>query len=167
MDLLRAALGDDKLSYLGFSYGTRIGAKYAEMFPRKGSSHGARRRVDPAVDPMQSVLDQFESFQKVFDDYAADCAKAPDCPLGTDPTKAVERFHVLVDPLVDSPAPTTDPRGLSYNDAVTGVFNALYLPEHWRHLTTWPDRVARWQAARRRCWRSPTTTRGRDSERPL
>ena len=57
------------------------------------------------------------------------------CPLGTDPDRAVAEFRALVDPLVDRPASTDDPRGLSYNDAMTGVQQALYSPGLWRLLT--------------------------------
>ncbi|MDT5019188.1 MAG: hypothetical protein QOD39_5348, partial [Mycobacterium sp.] len=135
MDLLRAAFGDDKLTYLGYSYGTLIGAKYAELFPERVRAMVLDGAMDPAADPMQAMIDEYEAFQKAFDDYAADCARVADCPLGTDPAKAVERLHALVDPLVDKPAPTTDPRGLSYDDALTGVYDALYLPTYWAYLT--------------------------------
>jgi hypothetical protein len=55
------------------------------------------------------------AFQQAFDDYAADCAKSPDCPLGQDPAKAVDRYHALVDPLATRPAAVAgDPRGLGY-----------------------------------------------------
>ena len=41
-----------------------------------------------------------------------------------------------MDPLVDSPGPTSDPRGLSYSDAITGTVNALYTPQYWKYLTS-------------------------------
>jgi pimeloyl-ACP methyl ester carboxylesterase len=135
MDLLRAALGDDKLTYLGFSYGTQLGAQYAELFPDRVRAMVLDGAVDPAADPMQALIDQAEAFQKAFDDYAVDCAQAPDCPLGTDPSQAVEKLHALIDPLVEHPAQTEDPRGLSYPDALTGVYDALYAPDYWERLT--------------------------------
>ena len=69
-------------------------------------------------------------------DYAADCAENPGCPLGSDPTKAVEVYKSLVDPLVKTPAKTSDPRGLSYNDAIVGTILPLYSPTLWQHLST-------------------------------
>jgi pimeloyl-ACP methyl ester carboxylesterase len=135
MDLLRAALGDDKLTYVGFSYGTFLGSEYAELFPERVRAMVLDGAKDPAADPIQSILDQAEAFQKTFDAYAADCAHTPDCPLGTDPSKAVEKLHALVDPLVGQPSPTQDPRGLSYPDALTGVYDALYGPDSWEQLT--------------------------------
>jgi pimeloyl-ACP methyl ester carboxylesterase len=91
--------------------------------------------VDPNADPVEADIRQAAAFQKAFDDYAADCAKDADCPLGTDPAKAVDVYHDLTWPLVDKPAKTSDPRGLSYSDAVVGTILPLYSPGLWRHLT--------------------------------
>ncbi len=135
LDLLRAALGDPKLTYLGYSYGTRIGSAYAEMFPQNVRAMVLDGAIDPNADPMEADIRQAEAFQKAFDDYAADCAKSPDCPLGTDPEKAVDVYHSLVDPLVEKPAAATDHRGLSYPDAIVGTILPLYSPTLWPHLT--------------------------------
>ncbi|GJF09344.1 protease [Mycolicibacterium cyprinidarum] len=135
LDAIRAALGDDKLTYLGYSYGTRIGASYAEAYPQHVRAMILDGAIDPNADPVEADIRQAEAFQKAFDDYAADCAKDSDCPLGTDPAKAVDVYRSLVDPLVENPLPTKDPRGLSYNDAVVGTILPLYSPDLWRHLT--------------------------------
>ena len=136
LDRLREGLGDEKLTYLGYSYGTLIGSAYAEAYPDKVRAMILDGAVDPNADPIQSDIDQAASFQKAFDDYAADCATEKDCPLGTDPAKAVAVYHELTDPLVTTPAKTKDPRGLGYSDAVTGTITAMYTPSLWKHLTT-------------------------------
>ncbi len=135
LDRLRAALGDEKLTYLGYSYGTLIGSAYAEAYPDKVRALILDGVVDPQQDQLQSDIEQAKAFQQAFDDYAADCAKDADCPLGADKAKAVNVFHDLVDPLVSKPARTKDPRGLGYSDAVTGTVSALYSPEDWSYLT--------------------------------
>ena len=135
MDAMRAAVGDEKLTYLGYSYGTRIGSAYAETFPDKVRAMILDGAVDPNADPIQADIDQARAFQQAFNDYAADCAKSPDCPLGTDPAKAVDVYRSMDDPRVDKPAPTADPRGLAYSDAIVGTIMALYSPNLWRHLT--------------------------------
>jgi pimeloyl-ACP methyl ester carboxylesterase len=135
LDALRAALGDDKLTYLGFSYGTRIGAMYAEQFPQNVRAMILDGAVDPNADPIEADIRQAAAFQQAFNDFAAECAKDPSCPLGTDPAKAVDVYKSLVDPLVDKPAKTDDPRGLSYGDAIIGTILPLYSPNLWRHLT--------------------------------
>jgi len=135
LDRIRAALGDDKLNYLGYGYGTLIGSAYAEAFPDRVRAMILDGAIDPTADPIESEVEQSASFQQSFNDYAADCTTKPDCPLGTDPAKAVDVYHSLVDPLVAKPAPTKDPRGLSYRDAVTGTIQALYSPSTWKDLT--------------------------------
>ena len=135
LDALRAALGDEKLTYLGYSYGTRIGSAYAEAFPQRVRAMILDGAVDPNSDPTEDSIRQDAAFQQAFNDFAADCAKKSDCPLGTDPAKVVATYHSLVDPLVKTPAKTQDPRQLSYQDAVTGTVQALYSPNLWGHLT--------------------------------
>jgi pimeloyl-ACP methyl ester carboxylesterase len=135
LDQLRAALGDPKLTYLGYSYGTRIGAGYAEAYPHNVRAMALDGAIDPSIDPIELDIRQAAAFQKAFDDYAADCAKSPDCPLGTDPAKTVEVYRDLVDPLVTKPATTADPRGLSYSDAIIGTIMPLYSPAMWPGLT--------------------------------
>lgn len=135
LDSLRAALGDDKLTYLGYSYGTRIGAAYAEMYPNNVRAMILDGAVDPNADPIQADIDQAAAFQQAFDDYAADCATSSECPLGTDSTKSVDIYKDMVDPLVKNTLPTEDPRGLGYSDAIIGTIMALYSPNLWRHLT--------------------------------
>ncbi|HEY6646500.1 MAG TPA: alpha/beta hydrolase [Mycobacterium sp.] len=135
LEAIRTGLGDDKLTYLGYSYGTRIGALYAEAYPDKVRAMILDGAVDPNADQIEEEIRQAAAFQKAFDNYAADCASSPDCPLGTDPSKAVDVYKSLVDPLVKHPAETKDPRGLSYSDAIVGTILPLYSPSLWRHLT--------------------------------
>ncbi|MCE5287849.1 MAG: alpha/beta hydrolase [Nocardiaceae bacterium] len=135
MDVIRAVLGDSKLTYLGYSYGTRLGATYAELFPDK-----VRAMVlDGALDPRQNSSDewvkQMQGFQKAFDDYARSCTQYSACPLGQDPDVAVAVYRSLVEPLHGNPAETKDGRGLSYGDAQTAAIQALYSPALWDYLT--------------------------------
>jgi pimeloyl-ACP methyl ester carboxylesterase len=135
LDAIRAGLGDEKLTYLGYSYGTRIGALYAEAYPNKVRAMILDGAVDPNADQIEEEIRQAAAFQKAFDNFAADCASSPDCPLGPDPAKAVDVYKSLVDPLVEHPAKTKDPRGLAYSDAIVGTILPLYSPSLWRHLT--------------------------------
>lgn len=136
MDVVRAALGETQINYLGYSYGTELGSAYADLFGARIRTMVLDGAIDPSVDPVTKSIRQMAGFQKAFDAYAMDCAKAADCPLGTDPAQFVARYHQLVDPLVAQPAATTDPRGLSYQDAGTGTGNALYSERYWLYLTS-------------------------------
>lgn len=135
MDVIRAALGDPKLTYLGYSYGTRLGYTYAEKFPDKVRAMVLDGALDPVQDPVKESVAQAASFQQAFDKYAASCASKPDCPLGQDPAQATAKFRALVAPLWDKPVPTQDPRGLHYGDAITGVQQTLYSNQFWPALT--------------------------------
>ncbi|WP_086009131.1 alpha/beta hydrolase [Mycobacterium xenopi] len=136
MDVVRRALGDEQINYLGFSYGTQLGTAYLERFGDHVRAMVLDGAIDPSVGPVQQNIDQMAGFQVAFNDYAADCARSADCPLGTDPAQWVNRYHALVDPLADKPAKTSDPRGLGYADATTGTINALYTPQYWKYLTS-------------------------------
>ncbi len=136
MDMVRQALGDEQINYLGFSYGTELGTAYAERFGDRVRAMVLDGAIDPAVGPIDQNINQQAGFQTAFNDYAADCARSSDCPLGTDPAQWGNRYHQLIDPLVSKPAQTSDPRGLGYADATTGTINALYTPQFWKFLTS-------------------------------
>jgi pimeloyl-ACP methyl ester carboxylesterase len=136
MDVVRAALGENQISYLGFSYGTEVGSAYAQAYPNRIRAMVLDGAIDPSMDPIDENLRQMAGFQTAFEDYAADCAQSAGCPLGTDPAQFVNRYHQLVNPLVTQPAKTSDPRGLSYQDAITGTVNALYSRQYWKFLTS-------------------------------
>jgi pimeloyl-ACP methyl ester carboxylesterase len=134
MDVMREALGDRQLTFLGYSYGTFIGAKYAESFPGAVRALVLDGAVDPAQDAVEGLVAQGAGFQLAFDAFAADCVTQPGCPLGTDAAAAVETFRSLVLPLYDRPAAVGDGRTLGYTDAMTGVVQALYSEELWEFL---------------------------------
>ncbi|WP_040804931.1 alpha/beta fold hydrolase [Nocardia concava] len=133
-DVIRAVLGDAKLNYLGFSYGTRLGSTMAELFPDR-----IRTMVlDGGVDPARNMLDPVDfptGVQHTFEIYATDCAKAADCPLGTDPRQTTQRFRELLLPLLDHPATTTDGQGLGYDAALDAVVGELYHQKNWPTIT--------------------------------
>ena len=142
MDVMRSAVGDEKLTYAGFSYGTELGTAYAEAFPQRVRA----LLLDGAVDPTQSTIDssvkQAAGFQQAFDAFAKDCTTKPNCPLGTDPTQATARFQAIMRPLIDKPVPTGDGRTLGFDDALTGVTQALYLSDYWPILQRGISEVA-------------------------
>lgn len=140
LDVLRAALdeeeteGDEKLTFLGYSYGTFIGAKYAEAFPGNVRALVLDGAVDPAQSAVEGAVAQNAGFQLAFDAFAADCASRPDCALGSDPAGTVAAFQGLLRPLYDAPAPVGDGRVLGYSDAMTGTVQALYSEQLWEPL---------------------------------
>ncbi|MBB3661771.1 MULTISPECIES: alpha/beta hydrolase [Prauserella salsuginis group] len=130
MDVLRSVLGDRKLNYVGYSYGTRIGYTYAERFPRNVRSLVLDGALDPEQDSVESLVSQGEGFGKSFEEFAAWCQERSGCPLTGDPTKA---YQDLVRPLLDDPVDVGG-RVLSYDDATTGTIQALYSERMWPQL---------------------------------
>jgi len=133
LDVMRSALGDEKLTYLGYSYGTHIGAGYAAAFPGNVRALVLDGAVDPTQGQTESLVAQAAGFQKAFDAFAAWCARRQDCALGADPAGANKAFRDLTLPLVQRPV-DVGPRKLSYNDAITGAIQAMYTEELWAPL---------------------------------
>lgn len=130
LDIIRSVLGDQKLTYLGYSYGTRIGAAYAQSFAGNVRAMVLDGALDPSQNPVDEVVEQTGAFQHAFEAYARQCASDGKCPLGDDPAKAAAEFRKLVGPLIERPIKVKE-RKLSYTDAITGVIAALYDDELW------------------------------------
>jgi pimeloyl-ACP methyl ester carboxylesterase len=125
LDVLRAALGDEKLTYLGYSYGTQIGAAYAEAYPRNVRALLLDGAVDPAQGLVDSLVTQAAGFQDALNEFGKWCA----CPFaGSTPA-----FQRLVRPLITKPLPAGT-RTLSFEDAITGTFAGLYSRGDWSAL---------------------------------
>ncbi|MFI7215341.1 alpha/beta hydrolase [Micromonospora maritima] len=131
LDVLRSALGDEKLTFAGQSYGTRLGAVYAEMFGENVRAMVLDGVTDPTLENPQRRLTQQAGFQQNFEKLAAYCAASRDCPLGADPARATAVFQKLVQPLIDEPVPAGKGRTLNFNQATGGVTAGLYYPEVW------------------------------------
>ncbi|KIF02167.1 proteinase [Streptomyces sp. RSD-27] len=136
MDILRAALGDEKLNYVGASYGTFLGATYADLFPGRVG----RLVLDGAMDPSRPALDlnrdQTAGFDTAFRSFAKDCAQQADCPLGRGgPEAQGQRLKEFFRKLDAQPVPSGDPaRPLGEALATTGVIAALYDESAWPQL---------------------------------
>lgn len=128
MDVLRQALGEAKLDYLGISYGTYLGALYAEQFPGRTGRLVLDGAVDPAADKLDSNVQQQIGFEKSLERFVADCVTnhPGECPLGTDPATAGKKAADFLDGLRDHPLPTTDGRKLSSGLGWTGTLMFLY-----------------------------------------
>lgn len=134
LDVLRAALGDEQLTFLGASYGTRLGTIYAQQFP-----HRVRAMVlDGAVDPRKNVLERqiqtFSGVQRSFDELAQYCIERGNCPLGSDPASATDAAQDLLRPLVDNPVRTADGRRLTYYSAIEAITLGLYSNQAWESV---------------------------------
>lgn len=134
MDVMRSALGDAKLTYLGYSYGTRVGSAYAEQFPGSVRAMVLDGALDPNENLVESLLNQGTAFQQSFNAFVAWCRAQPDCWLGATPAdQANQQFQQLLQPLASAPRPV-GARKLSYSDATIGTLQALYTDRLWPTL---------------------------------
>jgi len=133
MDVLRAALGEETLDYFGFSYGTRLGATYAELFPAKVGRFVLDGATDPALSVRQSVLNQAGGFQLALESYIKDCLDDGDCFLGDSLEEGLDRISGFLDEVDDEPLSTKDPEGrdLEVGNAFYGIVLPLYSRANW------------------------------------
>ncbi|MCX5207351.1 alpha/beta hydrolase [Streptomyces sp. NBC_00237] len=136
MDVLREILGDEKLQYVGASYGTFLGATYAELFPDRTGRLVLDGAMDPSLAARDMNRDQTAGFETAFQSFAADCVKQKDCPLGTGtPAEAGTRLKALFTSLDTKPVPTKDKnRPLGEALATTGAIAAMYDEGAWPQL---------------------------------
>jgi pimeloyl-ACP methyl ester carboxylesterase len=99
MERIRTALGDDTLTYLGFSYGTYLGALYAQEYPDKVRALVLDGAVDPAIPASEVSLQQAKAFEASLDAFLQDCARRNGCAFhgGDDPAAALTKLRDRVD----------------------------------------------------------------------
>ncbi|GAA2581986.1 alpha/beta hydrolase [Streptomyces lienomycini] len=139
MDVLRAVLGDEKLTYVGASYGTFLGATYAGLFPDRTGRLVLDGAMDPSLPARRMNLEQTEGFETAFQSFAKDCVKQSDCPLGdkgTAPEQVGKNLKSFFDALDAKPLPAGDADGrkLTESLATTGVIAAMYDEGAWPQL---------------------------------
>lgn len=95
LDRIRAALGDRRLSFLGYSYGTVIGAVYAQLFPKRVRTMVLDSAVNLSDTPQSTQLGNLRGFEKALDAFLADCADDTSCGFhsGGNPRQALDRLR--------------------------------------------------------------------------
>jgi pimeloyl-ACP methyl ester carboxylesterase len=129
MDVLRAALGDSQLTYYGASYGTFMGALYAEQFPHQVRALVLDSALDPALGASRDDVQQAQSFERVLHQFFTWCAGLGDCPLGATPATVQARFVQLEGQVQRHPLPGSGARVVGGGPMLTAVASAMYLPE--------------------------------------
>ena len=109
MDVLRGLVGDEKLNYLGFSYGTSLGGMYADLFPKKVGRMVLDGAVDPQLGFLRITYEQVFGYEKSFERYAEWCVKAGNCSLGSSVDAAKKKMRALLDQAHATPFKTSDP----------------------------------------------------------
>jgi pimeloyl-ACP methyl ester carboxylesterase len=142
MDLMRRAVGDQKLTYLGFSYGTALGQYYANMFPDRVRSVVVDGVINPrtwvgdkktAGIPQDDRLRSGDGAYKAFKEIMARCDKAGPAKCAFGNGKALATFSQVADRLKKKPVQTPT-GGFTYGSLVGSVLGSLYRPQGWRDV---------------------------------
>ncbi len=138
MDVLRAALGEDKLNYLGKSYGTFIGSTYAGLFPKRVGRFVLDGVVPPDINGTEMSLGQAKGFEQATRSYVRDCVAQSNCPLGTSLDAGMARIRLFLKQVDAKPLEVTgqgDVTKLTEGWATMGIAEAMYDKNSWPTLT--------------------------------
>ena len=121
MDILRQAVGDKQLNYMGKSYGTFLGTLYAQFFPENVGHMVLDGAVDPTISNFQQGLTQAVAFDKAFASFATDCNTRSNCPLPKDKSVAIAEMKKILNQVAKKPN-----KRVSESLVLLGVAAALY-----------------------------------------
>jgi len=135
LDILRGVLNDNKLNYLGYSYGTFLGSTYASLFP----DNVGRMVLDGAMDPSLSYEEltsgQAKAFEKAILAYVTHCLDSSGCPLSGTPEEAVGQIQDIIMAVESEPRAAKDGRMVNASMFVSGFILPFYNDDNWPLLT--------------------------------
>ena len=132
LDLARALVGDEALTYLGKSYGTMLGATYAELFPDRVGRMVLDGVLPASLDLVEATRGQAEEFELILRDFVRDCQTYEDCPLDGGVDGGVRQLQEWLDSLDGSPLPGRGGEDRELNEALAAyaVLSNLYFPSY-------------------------------------
>ncbi|MFN8584259.1 MAG: alpha/beta hydrolase [Dehalococcoidia bacterium] len=134
IDRIREALGEQQITYVGYSYGTVLGALYAELFPQRVRAMVLDGPVDLSLSPDQLNVTQAVGFERALSHFVADCRERQ-CALarnGRDPGAALQQ---VVEAARAHPIPSSDAdRPARSGEALTAIVASMYRKEFWPSL---------------------------------
>jgi pimeloyl-ACP methyl ester carboxylesterase len=136
MDVIRAALGDQKLTYLGFSYGTYLGQYYAHLFPTRVRALALDGVIDPTLTPNDLLYAQLVGFEQNLQSFLSDCRArktgASPCTYAQAGDPGVKLMDLMQ--RLDTTPLAVGNRSLTRGLAVIGVLTPLYDQSTWPYL---------------------------------
>lgn len=132
LDVLRAVLGDSRLGFFGASYGTFIGATYADLFPRRVGRMVLDGAVNPASSTVELGLVQSRGFEVALRAYVGACVQQRECFLGSTVATGVRRVGDLLQQTERTPLAASQGREVTGGEAFYGLIYPLY------DTSTWP-----------------------------
>ncbi|MGZ5407463.1 MAG: alpha/beta hydrolase [Aeromicrobium sp.] len=142
LDVLRALVGERDLNFYGASYGTQLGATYADMFPKSVGSMVLDGGVDLTLSKERQAYGQALGFERALQSFLRNCMSEVSCPLGKDLEASENMIVKLLRALDSKPIKTRGKRTLTENGAIHGIAFALYDRRAWGVLATGLQRAA-------------------------
>ncbi|HUF99903.1 MAG TPA: alpha/beta hydrolase [Ilumatobacter sp.] len=134
IDSIRQALGEDTITYFGFSYGSELGATWATLFPDTVRAAVLDGAADPNADSLESTLQQLGGFQAALETFLASCDDSNACAFAPD-GDATDAYTALMEDLDETPVPGAPGRPMVNRDVATGaVIQAMYSDTYWPAL---------------------------------
>ena len=134
LDMLRGIVGDAKLNYLGYSYGTYIGARYADAYPEKVGRLVLDGAMDPSASLSEVVREQTRGFELALRAYVTDCIERNNCPFTGDVDQSMAAIGTLLDRIEVTPLQGSDGRMLTSSTMLTAIITPLYSQSNWGYL---------------------------------
>ncbi len=134
MERIRESLGEEQITFLGFSYGTELGAVYATLYPGRVRSMVLDGAVDPSLSGKESAVQQAEGLERGLDQFFAHCANDTGCPIHDDPSNAYTDVMASIEAAPIRVRHNGEDRLLTSSEADVAVAAALYSQSSWSDL---------------------------------
>lgn len=142
MDVIRSVLGDDKLHYFGYSYGTQLGATYLQLYPTKVGRVVLDGAVDLLAPAEETGLYQAAGFEKSLSNFIDWCyEQGTGCSLDRDKERALNQVGELILKARDEGFPGGRNVTVNGNLFVYGVVVTMYDERSWEYLMYGLDEV--------------------------
>jgi pimeloyl-ACP methyl ester carboxylesterase len=136
MDVLRAVVGESKLNFLGYSYGSFLGTTYATLFPERVGRFVLDGAIDPTVSDDEQTLFQIQAFEAALIAFLKKCDSFEDCPFSGNISADLVSVKQLLASIETEPLVTSSGRELTIWAAVTGLIMTLYSDSYWPALAS-------------------------------
>lgn len=135
LDVLRAALDSEKLDYFGYSYGTYLGATYADLYAERVGHFVLDGAMDPTITMDELTAGQAEGFEKATSAFVEDCLEHADsCPLKGDVAEGKQQLQAFFAAVDENPLDSDDPeRPLTGALARSAVLMLMYEDGLWEY----------------------------------
>ena len=139
MDVIRAVLGESKLNFMGFSYGTFLGTTYASVFPERVGRFVLDGAIDPTVSDEDQSANQLKAFDQALKNYLENCLTVDkaNCPFTGTVESSMKRITAWYKQLETKELNTDlNRRKLTISGGITGLIMTLYSDTYWQYTTT-------------------------------